>query len=152
MVVRALLEEGWRSTEERTELKEKKRKNQSDKQPEEDFPPFPIIYPLLEESDLGFKNFFLQNSEDRRVDDKTRSDRVLRSNDEEGGRERGREIPSHVIELDSRTSPSPWSTKAARPSVASLRDDKSSVMSNVTGGRAPTINATLGLIVAQRFR
>lgn len=58
MVVQALLEEGWRSTEERTELKEKKRKNQSDKQPEEDFPPFPIIYPLLEESDLGFKNFF----------------------------------------------------------------------------------------------
>lgn len=44
------------------------------------------------------------------------------------------------------------STKAARPSVASLRDDKSPVMSNVTGGRAPTINATLGLIVAQRFR
>lgn len=63
----------------------------------------------------------------------------------------GRETPGHVIELDSRPLDR-CSTKAARPSVASLRDDKSSVMSNVTGGRAATINATLGLIVAQRFR
>lgn len=103
----------------------KRKKNQSDKHFKDDNSASPI-YSLLRDA--------TRRSSAMRFDSTEFYDR------REGGR--------HEV----RATLDRYSTKAARPSVASLRDDKSPVMSNVTGGRAPTINATLGLIVAQRFR